>query len=279
MNDMDKLELKFYNVAYPTFVSNSKLLQTALLFQDRDDFAPRCYGTDSEGKVRNWDLAEGVKPSDGDKFTTFTPQSYGDQCSVSDRRMQNNPDHTIHEVGVQLGNDFSKRLDTKILDFFESFTGGTAGTPCNPLTWTHISIASALLANQGIRGQVFCVLHPFQWADLLKSASTTGLGGTITPNAVHNQLNGVYFDSSDMGGTTFIVSRRIVLGEGNTAIGAMYVRDAIGLDIRSPFIIRTQRDGRLDSTYIHSSMVYDVGIMNPELGVKIISDASSPEQD
>lgn len=62
----------------------------------------------------------------------------------------------------------------------------------------------------------------------------------------------------------------------NYALGAMFTRDAMALDLRRPLRIEPERDASMRWTELNSTMVYAYGKWRPERGVILKSDASTP---
>jgi len=275
---MDKLESKTHNAVYATFVIKNQLLKTTRLFQDRDNFSPRCVYEHSEGNIPKVAEGEDTTSTPNHKFITFAPQRHDIQHFLSDKQPKTVSGNPVLDVSNQLAYAFAHKLDSDITETFKKFTGGTVGATGKKLTWGRISRASANLSINKAHGHEFCVLHPYQWVDLIATASDAG---HIITRRANNYIweHGMYFESTLMPNTTFFVTPAIVIDVNGDATGAMYASNAIGVDIRQEFTVKAQRDANRQATEINASMVYDVGILNPLFGIKIISDVTDPEQD
>jgi len=276
-NDISAFVASIYEGTLFTLSNQARLLPTVRLFQDAVGFAPRVLGEYQPANVRTVADGEDVTPTQFNKtsLATVTPQRRADHYLITDARMMSDPDNVMRDASEQLGSAFADNIDADIVALFGSLTGGTVGTAGNPLTWTMISNASAILSARKANGRVFCVLHPYQFADLVTSATTTGHAIANAVN-VYNELDGVYFTSGVVANTTFVVTNAIPIDASDDATGAMYVSNAIGLDMRQGFMINASRDESRYSTELNASMVYGVGAIRPLLGVKIVSDATVP---
>jgi len=275
--DISSLVAGIYEGTLFTLTNQARLLPTVRLYQDAVGYAPRTLGEYTPANVRTVAEGEDVTPTAFNKtsLATITPMLRADNYLITDARMSSDPDNVMRDASEQLGGAFADNIDTDIVALFASLTGGTVGTAGNPLTWAMISNASAILSARKAMGRVFCVLHPYQWADLVASATSTGHAIANAVN-VYNELDGVYFMSGVVANTTFVVTPAITVDVNDDATGAMYVGSAIGVDMRQGFVLRADRDESRFSTELNASMVYGVGAIRPLLGIKIISDATLP---
>jgi hypothetical protein len=276
-SDISTLVANIYDGALYTLENQTRLLPTVRLYTNNRGLAPRSISEYTATNVRTVVEGDDVTPTQLGKtlLGTITPSIKADQYFITDARMESDPDDVMRDASIQLGNGFADKWDSDIVGVFSSFTGGTVGSAGNALTWTMISNAQAILSANKAYGQVFCVLHPYQWADLVATATTAGHSINSIVN-VYNDLSAVYFQSAGVAGVTFAVTPAISIDSNDDAIGAMYVMDAIGVDIRKPFYIETQRDASRGGTEVNAQMHYGVGVIRPTLGVKIVSDATTP---
>lgn len=247
LTDISSLVASIYEGTLFTLHNQARLLPTVRLYNDASGYNPRVLGEYTEANVRTVAEGEDVTPTAFNKSTlaTVTPMLRADNYLVTDARMTSDPDNVMRDAANQLGNAFADNIDTDIVGLFASLTGGTVGTAGNPLTWAMISNASAILSARKASGRIFCVLHPYQFADLVSSATTTGHAIASTVNSF-NELDGVYFMSGVVANTTFVVTPAITIDANADATGAMYASDALALDMRqgfrivSVFFIRTE---------------------------------------
>jgi len=152
---MDKIDPEIHKIAQMQPIKHSKLLKTVRLFQGRDDFEPRCYGTGSKGNVRTVAEGEDVIATPNDKFTTFVPQRRADRLFLSDNHPKSGSGNPILDVATELEQDFAHNLDSDIAESFANFTGGTVGGTGKTLTWATISAARKILWANKVHGRFF----------------------------------------------------------------------------------------------------------------------------
>jgi len=253
----------------------SRLLPCVHLYEDATDYSPRTIGTFSNAKFRSVADGEAVTPTvfSKNRLTTIAPMFVTDKFIITDTRMKSDPANVMRDASNELAYGFADKLDSDIAEKFTGFTGGTVGVTNTPLKWASIRNASLILSANKAHGKLFCVLHPYQWVHLMDTLIGNPHPRAVTP---YNDLEGVYFESELMPNITFVVCPTVLINEDKNAFGAMFAREAIGLDIRQPFTIETQRNDKNNTIELDASAGYGVGVTRPEFGVTIISDASIP---
>jgi uncharacterized repeat protein (TIGR01451 family) len=74
----------------------------------------------------------------------------------------------------------------------------------------------------------------------------------------------------------FYVTGLLSIDGSDDAIGGIYAREALVLDMRRGFRIEPFRDPSLRATELNATMVFAHGVWRPTRGIKIISDALAP---
>lgn len=83
-------------------------------------------------------------------------------------------------------------------------------------------------------------------------------------------------NNSLTGGTAPTVGVTVTTPGSNYALGAMFSRDALAVDLRRPLRLEPERDASQRWTELNATMVYAKGGWRPERGVILKSDASTP---
>lgn len=199
---------------------------------------------------------------------TSTPAVYNQQVFLTDLRIKNDPMGAQSEAGKHLGETAAVHIDTNLVGLFSSLTGGTVGTAGSTLTWTNVLRAQAYMRTNKVFGNVVAVLHPVQWYYLVTAAS--GVPQLLINNGIAEQLNrGQYVGSYGM--IDFLVDANIT--SGTAAVAGMFAREAIYLDMRTPFEIEPQRDasrGALGGWELNGRMEYAYGVLRPTFGAQMI---------
>jgi len=244
------------------------------VWQDSTSPAPRVFGSYSGGTflavAESADnAAQAFNASAGG---TLTPAVYAQMIELTNRRLRAEPGRAQREAGVHLGNTLASSVDTQLAGLFSSLTGGTVGTAGGTLTWANIFLAQAKMRTNKLAGPYTCILHPVQWYYLTSASS--GVPTLMQSEAIKDSVVGTFYQAS-FGGIDFFVDANIT--SGTAAVGGMFVRDALVLDIRQPFKIEPQYDAKISGNggwELNASMEYAYGVYQPTHGVNLVGTSS-----
>lgn len=240
------------------------------VWQDSTSPAPRVFGSYSGGTFlavaeSGDNSAQAFNASAGG---TLTPAVYAQMIEMTNRRLRAEPGRAQREAGIHLGNTLAAAVDTQLAGLFSSLTGGTAGTAGGTLTWANVFRAQAYIRTQKVAGPYTVVLHPVQWYYLTSAAS--GVPTLMQSEAIKDSVVGTFYQAS-FGGMDFFVDANIT--SGTAAVGAMFARDAMVLDIRQPFKIEPQYFAKISGNggwELNASMEYAYGVYQPTHGAQLI---------
>ena len=240
------------------------------VWQDSTSPAPRVFGSYSGGTflavAESADnAAQAFNASAGG---TLTPAVYAQMIELTNRRLRAEPGRAEREAGVHLGNTLSAAVDTQLAGLFSSLTGGTVGTAGGTATWANIFRAQAYLRTNKVAGPYTCILHPVQWYYLTSASS--GVPTLMQSEAIKDRVVGTFYQAS-FGGIDFYVDANIT--SGTAAVGGMFGREAMVLDIRQPFKIEPQYDAKISGNggwELNASMEYAYGVLKSTYGAQII---------
>jgi hypothetical protein len=224
------------------------------------------FGTVSEAS----DVASSSQAFTPSAAGTFTPALYAATYILTDLRIASDPFGVARDAGVDLGQLAAVGVDTDLVGLFTSLTGGTVGATTTALTWAAIQKAAAYVRANKASGPYFCVLHPAQWYDLTAATSVPALTQSQDlMSLLGKELAGQFYMAS-WSGIHFFTDANIT-DSGGTVSGGLFSRDAIGLDVRRPFLIEPQRDASVGggATELNASMVYAKGVYRPTWGVLV----------
>lgn len=239
------------------------------VWQDSTSPAPRIFGSYSGGTFLA--VAE-----DGDNAAqafnassegTLTPAVYAQMIELTNRRLAAEPGRAQREAGIHLGNTLASSVDTQLAGLFSSLTGGTVGTAGGTLTWANVFLAQAKMRTNKLAGPYTCVLHPVQWYYLTSASS--GVPTLMQSEAIKDSVVGTFYQAS-FGGIDFFVDANIA--SGTAAVGGMFVKDAMVLDIRQPLKIEPQYQAKISGNggwELNASMMYAYGVYRPTYGVQL----------
>jgi hypothetical protein len=198
---------------------------------------------------------------------TATPSVYVQQIFLTDRRIKTDPMGAQSEAARHLGETAGAHIDTNLVGLFNSLTGGTVGTAGGTITWANVFRAQAYIRSNKVFGSYTCILHPVQWYYL--TSATSGVPTLMQNTAIANSIIGAFYQAS-FGGIDFFVDANIT--SGTAAVGGMFAREAMYLDVRDPFNIEPQRDASRGGGgfEVNARMEYAYGVFRPTYGAKLI---------
>ena len=263
-----------YNNAIHAAVEGNVISPHIEVWQDSDSPAPRVFGSYSGGTFLA--VAESADNSaqafNAASSGTLTPAVYGQMIELTNRRLRAEPGRAQREAGIHLGNTLAEAVDTQLAGLFSSLTGGTVGTAGGTLTWANVFLAQAKIRAQKVAGPYTCVLHPVQWYYLASASS--GVPTLMQSEAIKDSVVGTFYQAS-VSGIDFFVDANIT--SGTAAVGAMFARDAMVLDIRQPFKIEPQYFAKISGNggwELNASMEYAYGLYRPTYGATMIGTSS-----
>jgi hypothetical protein len=224
-------------------------------------------------KARNVATEDVTVPAPRGPFPTLTPSEVGAQYLITDQRMESDEMGVVNAAAQELGYAIATKIEADLIGNFTSFTGGTVGAAGSVMTWGRFFAAVAQLRAQNAPGPYYAVLHPYQIHDL---ASEVALAGTMSNNPVFgdNVMTTRFF--REAAGCQIFESSNIAIDGSDDAIGGVFAKMALALDVRRAPRIERQRDASRRAEELNLSAVYAHGVWRPKFGVKIISDASIP---
>jgi len=263
-----------YEVALQAATEGNVVAPFVTTFSDSQSSAPRIFGSYSGGTFAT--VAESADMTaqafNADAGGTLTPAVYGSQAILTMRRIKSDPANATREAGIHLGNAASAHIDTNLVGLFSSLTAGTVGTAGGTLTWANIFRAQAYIRTQKVFGRYACILHPVQWYYL--TSATSGVPTLMQNTAIAESIIGNFYQAS-FGGIDFFVDANIT--SGTAAVGGMFGRSAIALDLRQPFAIAPQWNASYSGNgawEVNASMEYAYGVYRPLHGAQLIGTSS-----
>lgn len=234
--------------------------------------------------VPTWSTATARTVADGEDYVTndlfsksakatFTPQEVMAQFILTDQMVQTDPDGATAAAARELGGAVAEKMDKDLTAVFSTFTNGKGSTN-SALTIALCAAALAIVRSEGGRSQAYFVLHPFQyhdiWTELGKPTATITPAPEMANEALRQYMVGTFL------GAQWFTTNNVVPDSGDDAYGAVFTRDALGLDIREGIELRPQRDESLRATELNMHTGYGVGKLWGERGAYLLSDASEP---
>lgn len=232
--------------------------------------APRVFGSYSGGTfaavAESADMTQ--QSFNASAGGTLTPSVYGQMALLTTRRLRSDPANAQADAGRYLGETAAAHIDTNLAGLFSSLTGGTVGTAGGTITWANIFRAQAYLRTNKVFGSYACVLHPVQWYYL--TSATTGVPTLMQNTSIAESFVGGFYQAS-FGGIDFFVDANIA--SGTAAVGAMFAKPAIALDVRQAFAIAPQWNASYSGNgawELNASMEYAYGVFRPTYGAQLI---------
>ena len=122
----------------------------------------------------------------------------------------------------------------------------------------------------------FVALSPYQWQPLAKAASVASTSATNASPDLLNEVNKGMFFVKQVGGLFIYTTSNISSDASDDAVGGMWSRDAIALDIRTQPYIERERDASRRGTELNLSTTYGHGVWRPTFGIKLVFDNAVP---
>ena len=159
-----------------------------------------------------------------------------------------------------MGLVMATKMETDLISNFSSFTGGTVGSAGSVITWNYLLAAEAQLKARKAPYPYFVALSPYQWQPLAKAASVASTSATNASPDLLNEVNKGMFFVKQVGGLFIYTTSNISSDASDDAVGGMWSRDAIALDIRTQPYIERERDASRRGTELNLSTTYGHGV-------------------
>ena len=219
---------------------------------------------------------EGVAPSSVDTNTTSKTIALAEHVAfaeVTDFLRDSAQENVIASLADQMGMALAEGLDKELIAlFYDSAITQSAGAGAGQeLTAAQIMAAAAKIRANKYTGPLFAVLHPLQ-AYGLKAALTATTAYTANTNAGNRVLDQYFV--GQIGGVTILESAHVDVDANGDASGCVFAPGAFGVAQRGGVSMETQRNAAKRSTDVVETVVAGVGIIRPELAVKIFTDGT-----
>lgn len=270
------------NSLYPILYEGSKhaleqevIMPNLVTVRTASTMAPRvlsAYTQQTAGTIADGGTVSATtfdKTADG----TVTPVTVHHMVQLTDEHMMTDPDGSMSQAVRALGFAIARKVDTDHVGLFSSFTS-SKGTAGSALTVGNIAAAMAVLHANNVGGQIYGVIHPYQWYDIM--AQVTDVASNPVNAAagdVFNEAMRRYFVTDFQGAMWFQNSN---IGTGTAVYGAVFGSDAIVHDERSPYDVTLEREEKTRSTEVHGVIRFGAAINRQAAGVSLLSDASEP---
>lgn len=204
---------------------------------------------------------------------TLAPYLYGAQFFITDQRLRSAPWDELAQASRELGESAAKHVNNNLLAAFSNLTGGTAGVAGGTALWPTLFKAVTLLKSQNAPEPYYGVLHTGQWFHL--GTAVVPAGAQTNAPVLQDQVVNRWFVGNFFGVLWYQTSD---ITSGTAAVGAVFSREAMALDVRKPFGIEEQRDASRGGGgwELNATMDYGAGVWRPKFGVQIIGTSVVP---
>ena len=245
-------------------------------FNDRNTDATRTnslYGTATMSSVAETDdlASQAFTPS---TYKSLTPGEVAAQVFLTDRRIDNDPMGARDDASTELGQAAAQKIDLDLISDLSKFTGGTIGTGGSVLGWGHLFAAEAILRQANAPGRYAAVLSPYQFFSLGTAPSIVGVARNAPGFQDKMNDNVVPRVMISLGNLDIITTANILAG--TAAIGGVFARDALALDVRRAPRLEPERDASRRGWELNFSSVYAHGIWRPEWGITLVGAGTAP---
>lgn len=225
-------------------------------------------------------IADGTSftPTDFGKtnVTTITP---GEVMASHDITRQtlltDDPDDIAQDSAIEIGMAVAEKVDTDLLGLFSGFSNGVGAAGAS-LTFAKLGAAVSILTGNKARGQLYGVLHPYQWHDIWIELGSPALTAAFLGDAANEAMR--QYAVSQLVSAMWFTSANITIDGSDDAVGGVFNRQALVLDVREDFELWVE--DRLDTNdrkvVTSGHMGYGYGEQRDTFGVSITSDATEP---
>jgi len=204
-------------------------------------------------------------------IASLTPEEAIAQAILTDRRIETDTQDARQDCALELGAAIAAKFETDLAGDFGSLTGGTVGAAGSTMIWGYFFAALSRLRANNVPQPWYCVLHPYQYHALAKSAA---VAATMTnAPAFQDAVMQQWYVGTIAGVNVFTTSH---IAAGTAAVGAMFNPNALAFDLRRDLRLEPERDASKRAWELNMTAVYAHGVWRSNWGIKIIADASAP---
>ena len=206
---------------------------------------------------------------------TLTPIEIMVQAHLTDRVIATDPGGARTDIAAWLSQSISNKVESDVLGLFSSLTYGV-GVANTALTMDYVGEAVSILrtVSKGQGGPIYVVLHPYQWLDIWKEQATPAATYPFPGDYGNAAMRNMFVDRSL--GAIWFQNSNISIDTSDDAYGAVFTAEAFALDQRKPPLLEWERDASARRYEANFSAGYAFGIRRAEMGVYLLSDATSP---
>lgn len=208
-------------------------------------------------------------------LTTLTPSEFAGSYLITDQRSETDIEDVRRDASLELGMAMAEQIEESVLDALPSLTGGTVGAAGSAFTWGYLLAGQTILRANKVPGPYTAVLHPYQYHPIAK-AVTPAAGAVTNAPALQNTVSTDTFFVGELAGIRIYTSANLDVDGSGDAVGAIFGRDALALDLRRPFRLEAERDASRRAWELVASSVWAAGVWRPSYGVQLVSDATAP---
>lgn len=255
------------------------MASTVRVFNDKQGLSPRV-GRKYPGGVFQTiaETADGTANAwTPTPLSTLTPAQYYRMFFVTDARVASDPVAEIMaDAAMELGVSAGETVNNSLLAQLSSFTGGTVGAAGTTIAWSYFWAMRTILQAAKVRPPYFFPVHPYNWHTLASTADTAGVA--VVQASLPQDMVRTSFTIRQVDDVYIIVAPDISIDGNDDSYCGMYGRDALALDIRRPYRLRTQRDESRGAggDELVATLLYAAGVYDPTQGVTGIFDTQAP---
>jgi hypothetical protein len=223
-------------------------------------------------------VAEGVDYANPTEWTktnngTLTPGEIIVQVTLSDRRIETDPEDAQRDAAQEMGNAIATKIDTDIASVFTDFSTDKGGTG-TALTIAKCAAAMSVLRNNKVPNPIYFVLHPYAWHDIWTELGQPAATKVLLGDVANEALRSFYV--SDMLNAQWFINANIAVNATPDAVSAVFNPGALAFDSRKAPTMEPERDASLRAWELNFSAGYAYGERRDSFGVKLTHDATEP---
>ena len=205
----------------------------------------------------------------------LTPGEIMAQQILTDRVIDTDPSGARADCASWLGQSITNKIEADLLGQFSSLTYGT-GVANTALTIDYCAQAVSILrtVSKGQGGPIYGVLQPYQWLDIWYElgtpAATMAFLGDVANEAMRQQFVINWL------GAPWFQNASISISTDDDSYGAVFTKECFALDTRKPPMLEWERDASARAWEANFSAGFAYGIRRAEMGVYLLSDATTP---
>lgn len=210
---------------------------------------------------------------DKSSLATFTPIEIMAQTTLTDRRIETDPDAAQNDATEELSGAITTKIETDLVTLFSSFSLSKGAGAGNTFTLTSVANALAVLRATKVKGPFNVVLHPYHWLDVWVE-----IGKPTTSVVASNAANAAMSDYfvANLVNARWYQHALIPVDGSDDAPSAVFNQGALALDTRRAPRIEPERDASKRAWEVNISAGYAAAVRRNAFGVKLIADATAP---